>query len=383
MAGKRRGKGEGSISRRQDGRWQAVLDLGRDATGKRQRHYFYGETRREVQEALKQALREQEQGVLVGSSKQTLEHYLSHWLESAVRPSVKASTYAAYQEKVRLHVLPTLGGVKLSALSAQHLQGLYRALLEKGLAPASVRVVHAVLHRALKQAVKWGLLGRNVAELVDLPREERYEARFLNPEQARVLLGVAQGHRFGGLMVLALTTAMRRGELLGLAWEDVDLEAGIVRVTHTQQRIEGKVALTETKTRGSRRFIPLTDIGLTVLRRQRAQQAEARLRTGKGWQDSGRVFTNLSGGPLQEVEVGKALRVLLAEAGLPRIRFHDLRHSCASLLLALGVHPKVVAEILGHSSISMTLDQYSHVGPSLARTAMADLNRLLQGEISG
>ncbi|HEY8477997.1 MAG TPA: site-specific integrase [Chloroflexota bacterium] len=231
-----------------------------------------------------------------------------------------------------------------------------------------------------RDTLRWGLLGRNPCDAVNPPKVTKPELRVLTPEEARRFLAAVAGHRLEALFTLALTTGMRQGELLGLKWQDVDLEMGVVRVRRALQRLRrvGFVEV-EPKSATSRRAARLVPLAVTALRRHRARQLEERLQAGTAWEDRDLVFCTEHGRPLTHTTVLRAFWRLLDEAQLPRIRFHDLRHSTATLLLAQGTHPKIVQELLGHSSISLTLDTYSHVLPHLQLEATARLQQLLEG----
>ena len=263
MARQRRANGEGGITRRKDGTWMARYTV-QTPTG-RKRKVIYAKTHEEARKKLAEAIAERDKGLVYDSGNVTLEEYLGRWLEDSVRGSVKVTTHAGYERVARLHVCPTLGGTKLAALSPAHLQTLYRAKLDEGLAPKSVKYIHTTLHRALKQAVRWGLVPRNVAAAVDPPRVVTPEMQPLSPAQARTLLAEAEGNRLEALFVLAVTTGMRQGEILGLGWEDANPEAGVVRVRRTLTLARGGPRLTEPKTPRSRRSIKLTATAVEAL----------------------------------------------------------------------------------------------------------------------
>ena len=246
-----------------------------------------------------------------------------------------------------------------------------------GLSPKSVRLVHAVLHRAFKQAVRWRLINVNPADAVDAPRAERKEFHALDAEETARLLEAARADRLHGVYVLAVTCGMRQGELLGLRWADVDLDKGALAVRQQVMRIGGEWRFSEPKTKAGRRVITLPAVAVSALREHRRRQAEERLRVGPEWHDNGLVFTNRIGNPIEKQNLmRRSFWPLLDRAALPRIRFHDLRHTAATLLLAEGLHPKVVQERLGHSTIAITMDVYSHVGMTLQREAAETLDRL-------
>jgi len=257
--------------------------------------------------------------------------------------------------------------VKLENLTPTHLRSLYRDRMEAGLAPRMVQLVHTTFHKALKQAVADGLVPRNVAEIVRGPRPVGKETRTLGPEQARALLNAAHGDRLKALYTLAVATGMRQGELLGLKWEDIDLEAGTLRVRRTLSTATGEgFDFSPPKTAKGRRSIKLPEPVLSSLRKHREAQLEERKRVAGLWEDHGLVFATQVGTPISRQDlITSSFKPLLRRASLPNIRFHDLRHTCATLLLGKGVHAKLVQELLGHATISVTLDTYSHVLPSI------------------
>lgn len=371
---KRRGHNEGSIYRRKDGRWTAVLTIG---GGKRK--YYYGRTRAEVQAKLASAAAGLSNGLTPPASERlTLGQFLNGWLSDTVKPSVRPSTFRGYESKVRIHILPSLGKQPLAKLTPQKLEAFFNQKRMAGLAPQTVQHLRAIVRAALNDAVKWGLVGRNVATLVDGPRVPHRDIQPLSPDEARQLLEAVATHRLGALFSVALAVGLRQGEALGLRWDDIDLDAGTLTVRKALQRIDGEFQLVEPKTARSRRTIALPSAAIEALRRHRARQMEERLMAGSTWgNDWGLVFTTATGQPLQGTNVTRTFQQLLARAGLRRQRFHDLRHSCASLLLAQGVHPRVVMETLGHSQIGLTMNTYSHVLPPLQREAAAKMDEVL------
>jgi len=355
---KKRGNGEGSVYQRKDGSWVGQYQfLAPD--GSRKARYIYAKTRREAASRLSQALAERDSGSVHYCGSMTVGEYLDRWLEST-EGTVKERTWIRAEVDVRVHLKPALGKTRLDRLSALQLQSLYRTKLDVGLSPRTVRIIHATMSKALRQAVGWQLIPRNVAQAATPPREQKREIRPLDEGQVKRLLEAAAGDRLEVLYVLAVTTGMRSGELLGLRWEDVDLNAGTLRVRRTV--FNGKVS--EPKTAKSRRSIKLTNYCAGTLRRH-PKESEWVFCTGVGTTISVHNLHNRSWKPL------------LQKAGLPYIRFHDLRHTCATLLLTKGVHPKVVQELLGHSSIGITLDTYSHVLPNMQGEAVRAMDEVL------
>ncbi|MBI4852241.1 MAG: site-specific integrase [Acidobacteria bacterium] len=368
----KRGQNEGSIYKRADGRWASAISLGFQ-DGKPKRKTFYGATRKEVQEKLNVALRDFQQGLPVNlDERQTVSQFLDRWLTDCVKPSVRPKTYSSYSQLIRLYIKPKLGRIALTKLTPQHVQTMMNELMEKGLSPRTTLYTRTVLRKALGQALKWALVGRNVATLVDPPRYKRPEIVPLSPEQCRVFLKSIKGGRMEALYSVALALGLRIGEATGLRWQDIDFDKRTLRVNVALQRIEGKLELTEPKTERSKRTLPLPETIVSSLQTHRIRQLEERLSAGKKWQDTGFVFTTLIGTPLDARNVLRWFKVAIKNAKLPDQRFHDLRHSCASLLLAQGVPARTVMEILGHSQISLTMNTYSHVMPEMTRDA-ADL----------
>jgi integrase len=375
---RKRNAGEGSIFQRSDGRWCAQLDLGWQ-NGRRKRKCIYGATATEVQQALLKARANHSQGLPVAPGRQTVEQFLGDWLENTVKPSVRSTTYRSYEQTVRNHLVPELGRWPLSKLEPQSVRAMLNRKLARGtLSARSVAYLRVVLRAALNQARKWNLVVRNVAELVEPPKCERFRIEPLSPDQARTLLDIAKGDRLEPLYAVALACGLRMGEILGLRWKEVDFESGRMTVSQALQRQKGRgLVLTETKTDRSRRKIGLPPQLVTVLRTHRVRQLEERLAAGSHWQDKGFVFASRHGTGLEPRNLHRAFKRMLNRAGLPDIRFHDLRHSAASLMLAQGVPLRVVMEVLGHSSISLTANTYSHVMPSLVEDATAKVANVL------
>lgn len=375
----RRGHNEGTICQRPDGRWTAALNLGYDEAGKRQRKYFYGKTRKEVADKLKAAQREHDAGLPVAVERQTVGQFLDRWLCDVAKPKVAPKTFASYSDIVRLHLKPTLGRHQLSKLTPQHVQALIQAKTDAGLSPRTVSYIRTVLRIALAQAVKWDMVARNVATLVDPPRAHRTEIRPLTPDQARAFLEAVTGDRLEGLYRVALAMGLRQGEALGLRWEDIDLDQRTLRIRVALQRIDGKLTLKEPKTEKSRRTLTMPTPLVRALTAHRDRQAFERAKAGDRWIETGLIFTTPIGTPLEPSNVTKRFQELLRRSGLPHQRFHDLRHCCASLLLAQNVPARVVMDILGHTQISTTLDLYSHVMPAAHQEAADLMGRILEG----
>ncbi len=375
MTRKLRGHGEGNIYKRSDGRWAARLSVG-FSQGKRSRRWVYGRTRAEVGAKLRSVILAHEQGLLVSPGRLTVQQFLTRWLSETVEPKVRPRTFASYAQLCRLHIYPTLGPVSLRKLGPQQIQTLLNALQRSGLSPRTVQYVRAVLRSGLAQALRWGVVSQNAAALVSGPRVPRKAVQTLDPDQARKLLEAMTGHRFGALVSVALGLGLRQGEALGLKWDAVDLDAGLLHVRVALQRVGRGWTLVEPKSERSRRSIALPAFAVSALQSHRVRQLEQRLLSGSAWKDQGFVFTNRDGGPLESRNVTKAFQRVLKESGLPALRFHDLRHTAATLLLAQGVDVRTIMETLGHSQISLTLNTYSHVLPKLQRQAADRMDQL-------
>jgi integrase len=374
---KKRGNGEGSISRRKNGGWMAQFTV-YTAEG-RKRKTLYGKTRQEVATKLARALSDREGGLIFDAGNQRVGEYMDRWLNDSLRDTVRQSTLVRYEQLVRLHIIPALGRIALKSLSAAHVQGFYRDRLDSGLSPATVQKIHAVLHKALDQAASWSLVPRNPTESVKAPRPAPEEIRPLNREQAKALLETARRERFEALYVLAVTTGLRQGELLGLKWEDVDLENSLIRVRRTLIRHRGRLLLGEPKTKRSRRTVRLTEAAVQALKEHLARQIEQMERLGDLYEDQGLIFATQRGTLVNPTNLRKrSFAPLLEKAGLLPIRFHDLRHTCATLLLSRNVNPKIVSEMLGHATIAITLDTYSHVLPTMQDSATRALEDALR-----
>ncbi|HUZ70392.1 MAG TPA: tyrosine-type recombinase/integrase [Candidatus Saccharimonadales bacterium] len=372
-----RRKEQGLPLRPGDGRWVAVIDLTVEG-GPRQRLVRYAATAGEADRKLRDELRKVEAGIRTSGRQITVGAFLTLWLQS-IRPphGVRPSTHRRYSELVNVHLIPGLGKLRLAALQPTDVDAFLAAKLDSGPAPRTVHHMRAVLRAALTQAVRDGLIVRNPAGLSRPVRVEHREMTVLSPEQARAFLDSAKGDRLEALYATALAIGLRQGEALGLRWQDVDLEAGTLRVEHGLQRIAGKVQLIPTKSARSRRTVVMPGMVAEALRAHRTRQLQDRLLAGGRWHDGGFVFTSSIGTPVDTSELRRAFHAVLRRAGLPAIRWHDLRHSAASLMLVQGVSPRVVMETLGHSSIALTMNTYSHVLPALQREAADAIDRLL------
>ncbi len=379
----RRRHGEGAIyQRRSDGRWIGAIELGRTPSGKRSHKFVTGETAKEVAERMKALLREQQLGRLSAGGRVKVGRYLNEWL-SDVAPSLAPKTLKRYGSLIAHW--SALFEMPLETVTRSHVQRVLNAK-EASLKPQTIHHMRAVLRTALNAAIKDGILppGHNVAAAARSPKlpAPGEAARVLTPQQALTLLAATQGDPHEALVTLTLETGLRRGEALGLRWSDIDLEQASLTVDHSLQRIDGKWKICRTKT-GKSRPINLPRRSLEALKARRKSQLETRIHKGDKWMGdklgecSDLVFTNDYGIPWEQSQVTRHFQRLVAKAGLPRMRFHDLRHSCATVLLVQQVPMKFVQELLGHSSMKMTSDLYSHIVPEIRRETAAAMDRAL------
>jgi len=368
----RRGNHQGSIRQRSDGRWEAILSLPNG-----DRLSFYGRTEDEAHRKLTVALYERQGGKAAASGAISLAEFLDMWLERIAKGRVRAQTYKGYEVNVRVHLKPALGHWPIDGIEPIHVQDLIEAKRRDGLAPKSIRYMHGILRNALNQAVRWNYIQRNPAALVDGPRVAQQEIQPFSREEAQKFLEAIKGDRLEALYAVALTMGLRQGEALGLRWRDVDLDMGYIRLSRQLQRINHKYELVELKTARSRRALAVPAAMVGRLREHKIRQDQERERAALRWHDTDLVFCRSNGYPLSGSVITHQFQELLSRAGIARRRFHDLRHSCATLLLAQGVSARVVMDVLGHSQISLTLNTYTHVLPELKREAADRMNELL------
>ena len=373
---KKRGSNEGSIYKDKDGRWRGSVHLGYSG-GKRRRKVISGKTRAEVARKLAEALRSRDVGLAFAPERQTLSDFLERWLTDVAKPSTRPKTYRTYKDLVNQHLIPSLGKRPLIKLSPQDVRAFMTEKLRDGLSPKTVKHLRDTLRNALNVAIKDGLIVRNAAALADPPRTERKEMQAFTPVQARQFLEEVKGHRLESLFSVALSLGLRQGEILGLRWKDVDLENRRLTVRYQLQRIDSKLCLVEPKTARSARTLMLPAVAVSALAAHKMRQDTERQVAGARWVETGMVFTTTIGTMLDQRNLLKAFYKILATSELPRVRFHDLRHSAATLLLAQGVHPRVVMDLLGHSPIAVTLDTYSHVIPDMQRESATQMDAVL------
>jgi integrase len=371
----KRANNEGSIYQRADGRWVGQLML---ASGRRK--YFYTDTRRAAQQKLTAAMRAQDQGLPVPVGRQTFGQFLGHWLAEIVQPDLRPKTYRSHEQNVRNHIAPALGKLRLEEVTAPRIQQFLNDRRAAGLSPRTVQYLHAIIRQALGQAYAWRLVAVNAATLVRTPRADRYPAPALSTDQAAAVLAAVRGDRLEALVTVALALGLRQAEALGLCWSDIELDTGTLTIQHQLQRVRGAWKLTDPKTSRSERTLPLPAVAVEALRQHRVRQLEERLLAGARWHGNpfDLVFTTTVGTPIDGVRVTRRFQALLERAGLPKLRFHDLRHGAASLLLAQGVPLPVTMAMLGHNQVATAL-HYAHAIPELKREAMNRMDAALAG----
>ena len=374
---KKHGNNEGSLYKRSDGRYAGQIALPGDSRIKRRRKWVYGKTRADVASKMIQAQKALIDGLEIDIKNVTFESYARRWLRQK-RNEVRQRTWEVYESRVRVHLIPAFAGKKLSSIKRDQIQDLYAARISGGTSARTVRHIHTQLQAIFGSAERDGLLIRNVAKLVKPPRAAPRKIKTLSPSESRALIKGSVGHSDEALFVLAITTGLRIGELLALRWEDLEIDKRSLRVMQSITWHRGGWSMDEPKTSGSRRQVTLSDRASRALLSHQARQAESRLIAGSLWNEYNLIFASGVGTPRSTQNVTeRSFRPLLKRLGLPNIRFHDLRHTAASLLLAEGIHPKIVSEMLGHASVQITLDTYSHVTPTMQRAAANAMDSLL------
>jgi integrase len=402
--GRKRANGEGTIYQRKDGRWEGAAFVLTTA-GSNRRVRIYAASRDAARAKLTKLIQQSDQGIPVASAAWTVQEYLDYWLHAVVLQERRPKTYQGYEGVVRLHLVPGLGRKRLARLSAQDVRVFLTRLRQEcqcckngwdaqreepqccarrdsqccqsRLSPRMAQFVHAVLRNALECAVREEVIPRNAARLVKVAAPQYAVNRGLTAPQAQAVLKAARIHRLGALYVLALFLGLRRGELLGLRWDDVDLDVGKLEVVQTLQRVGGALLLVPPKTEGSRRTVPLPGACVEALCEHKRRQFRERSDAWPDWEDHGLVFPSRRGTPMEPDNLRRSWSVIRTAAGLPGVRFHDLRHTCVTLLLDLGVPPHVVREIVGHSAIEVTMTIYAHASLEEKRKALGKLGEAL------
>ncbi|MFI0015098.1 tyrosine-type recombinase/integrase [Streptomyces griseus] len=372
---KRNPNGAGTITKRKDGRYQAAVYV-LQPDGTRARKFAYGKTWAECDAKRRDLLAKVDQGVPVPTRSAKLSEWLPYWLDNVVKPRRKLSTYDKYEAHVRLYLVPVIGGKRLESLGVADVRR-FLVQVEKKTTAATAKEAHRVLRTALTAACREELITRNVASLVEPPRAKSRELSPWSLDETLVFLAASRKDPLYAAFVLAITMGLRRGELVGLRWTDLDLDRRVLYVRQQTQRRRGILYDDDPKGR-RRRAVPLPAMCIAPLRWHRMRLAEAKARAGETWQEGGHVFVTRTGRPVEPRNVYRSFTRVAETAGLRVIRLHDARHGCATILTAAGVAPRVVMEILGHSQISITMDVYTHVVQDTQREAISHMDRLLK-----
>ena len=397
---KKRANNEGSITKRSDGRYMGQISLTDPITGKRKRKTLYGKSQKEVLEKINMLKYQLQTGVYTGESDITVGKWMITWLKEYKQNSLKKGTYTNYNTYINNHIIPNLGKIKLQDLRADQIQSFYNHLLkngrknpsvgeDKGLSPTTIKRIHILINSALKQAMKNGLITKNAASAVSLPKQIKHEIQPLSREEIQRLLKVAREDRLYAAFLLECGTGLRRGELVGLKWEDINFDNKTLQVKRSlviqydiNAKAEGRKATYleyETpKTEKSKRVVSIPENIITELKAHKIRQNEEKLKVGEYYNNEGLVFCNIDGSKLHPATLVYSFKRMLKVASIKDARFHDLRHSVATLLLEMNEHPKVVQELLGHSTITTTLDIYSHVSMEKKEQAAAKLNTIFK-----
>ncbi len=373
---KRRAKGEGSIYfDKNNNRWVAQISL---PIGKRRTKS--AKTQKEVRDWLIKQRNQIKEGIYVEDESITVADFFNRYMRDVAAHKLRPTTIQSHSSVVRLHIKPEIGNIKLVRLRPDHLQNLYTRKLESGLSRRMVQYIHSVIHVVLKQALRWGMVTRNVSDLVSPPTPKKKTFETFSPEQIREFLSAVEGHRWENIYILASATGMRESELLGLRWQDVDLEKGVLQVRQIVVYIVGQgLQFSQPKSEKSIRPITLPEYAIDALKDQKERQTLLIQSMGDKWKEHGLVFTTNIGTPISPRNMIRHFKQVIENTGLPDLRFHDFsRHTHATLLLSAGVHPKVVQERLGHSQINLTLDTYSHVIPSLQEEVAEKVQELMR-----
>ncbi len=368
---KRRGNQEGSIHQRKDGKWRAQITL------EGRRLSFAAKTRKECQAWIKNTQNQIDRGLIYSDTKITLKEFLAEWLTSK-KPSLQISTFVHYEQLSRTHIIPYIGHKKLLELRPENIQGLYNRLLDNEVGIPTIEKTHAVLHSAFSHALKMGIIPRNPVSATIPPKKTKKEMQVLDDSQVSQMLVTAKEHRWEALYHLAITTGMRQMEILGLKWTDLDWTRKTIRVERQLVRPnEDKVKFSQPKTKHGRRKIALGSLTIKILRIHNEKQHTEIQKAGEDWQENDLIFTTSNGTPIHPRNLLRNFKTLLWDSGLPEIRFHDLRHTAASLMLNHGIPVIIVSRRLGHARPSITLDIYGHLMPSMQSEAAELMDELV------
>lgn len=359
--------------------WTYVVDIGKDNTGKRKQKKKGGfKTKKEAEKACNELIAQVNKGEFIEPSRLTLKEFLHEWMETAAKQTLRITTLEAHDSSIRNHINPELGAIRLNQLMPIHIQKFYAKKLDEGLSPSSVLRIHSVLSSSLGQAVKWQLIPKNPVNQVARPKKNNNTVKTWTPDDVNHFLTYTKGGYLHIAYLLAIYTGMRRGEILGLRWEDCDFEQGTLSIRQTLVSSKKGLIFEDTKSIKSRRMIVVTDEVIEALKRHKRQQNKNKLLLGEAYQDHQLVVCTRKGTPMSPRNLNRHYSRMIKLTGVPKVRFHDLRHSHATIMLQLGEHPKVVSERLGHSGTNITMETYSHVLPSIQTNAAEKFSQALK-----
>ena len=391
---KKRANGEGSISRRKDGRWVGAVTIGINDDGSPKRKFLYGKTQSEVSKKVNALLFQLNQGTYSDNKDFTVSQWLEVWLNEYARHNIKTHTRATYELLIEKHVIPRIGSCLLSKLTVDKIQSFYNEKHKSGrldgrggLDPKTIRNIHSMLHSALDQAVKNDLIPKNPTEFVTLPKLEKKGIRYLTPEEQQELIKACRDERLGFSIILTLYTGLRLGELLGLQWRDIDFENNLLSVNRTFNRVKNfdpnkdsktELVLGTPKSKNSIRTIPLNKLIMGEFHAYKSHQDKEKSDAGEAYQDLDFVFANPIGAPIEPRTYQDFFKRMIKKAQIKDTNFHALRHTFATRALELNLPIKVVSQIMGHANIQITLDTYTHVSTDYMREAMNEMAGLFQ-----
>jgi integrase len=376
---RRRVNGDGSLTKRADGRWMGRF-YAWTSSGIRKRITVYGRTRQEAADKMREAQERNRQGIPVPDRAWKLGDWLDYWLEQVIAANRRPATHALYEVTVRLYLKPELGKYPLTRLSATRVQTFLTGQLADGHSIRKVQVMKTVLSSALTRAMREELVMRNVARLAELPAWERKPITPWTAAEARAFLAAAKDDPLYPAFMLLLLYGLRRGEVLGLRWRDVDDEDNELRVRQQIQRVHGELRIGPVKSAAGRRDLPLLVPAAEVLELRRAAQAADRLELGRAWQDTGLIFTTRTGRPIEPRNMARSFHRICTTHGLRAINVHHVRHTTATLLKNLGVPARDAQLILGHSRLAVTLEIYTHEDRQAQRDALSRISDALSGD---